>query len=97
MLTFFLFRGRVLVHMGTVLRGVAMLMRLHFSGVWLAGVAMLVKVPVGMCVTMLVGVDTRFMLMLMIMGMGMFMGMQVLVLRRIVHDSPSLDVDFPLR
>ncbi len=68
----------MLVLMGTVLRGVAMLMHFDFSGL-LVGVAMLVKVPVGMGVAMLVGVNSLFMLMLMVVRMGMFMGMQVLV------------------
>jgi hypothetical protein len=93
-LTFLLFLCRVLVLVGAVLHGVAMVMHFDFSG-RLVGVGMLVKVPVGMGVGMLVGVNTRFMLMLMVMRMGMFVGMQVLMFRRIFHDRVPLEVNFP--
>jgi hypothetical protein len=85
---FLFFRRRVPVLMGTVIFGVLMVLHLDFSGM-LTGVLM--KVPVGMDMSMLVGVNNLFMLMLMVMRMGMFVGMQVLVFRRIFHDCPSLD------
>jgi hypothetical protein len=90
---FLLIMRRVLMLVGAVLPGVAVIMNVDINSM-LMGVGMLVHVLVDVGMSVLVGVNHLFMLMLMVVGMGMFVGMQVLVFMRAFHYHPSFQIKF---
>jgi hypothetical protein len=87
MFMFLCIMRRVLMLVGAVLPGVAVIMDVGINGM-LMGVRMLVQVLVGVGVSVLMGMNALFMLMLMVMLMGVFVGMQVLVFMGAFHHRP---------
>jgi hypothetical protein len=87
MFMFLLIMRRVLMLVGAVLPGVAVIMDVGISGMFV-GMGMLVNVLVDVGMSVLVGVNHLFMLMLMVVGM------QVLVFMRAFHYHPSFQIKF---